>query len=74
MGDSAPAPPASFTPRLYGHTPPGGRPGAAGGTALSCVTRNRHLIGYCLSPDDLPALGVDMSHMAHPVSGAGRPC
>lgn len=28
------------------------------------VTRNGHLIAYCLSPHDLPALGVDMSRMA----------
>jgi hypothetical protein len=44
-----------------------GRGGCAaplGDGAQLRVTRNGHLIGYCLSPDDLPALGVDMSQMA----------
>jgi len=29
-----------------------------------CVTRNGHLVAYCANPNDLPALGADMSRMA----------
>jgi hypothetical protein len=46
------------TPRLWGSLAP------LGDGAQLRVTRNGHLIAYCLSPDELPALGVDMSQMA----------
>jgi len=43
------------------------RPGRAapiGDGPRLCVTRNGYLVACCASPDDLPALGVDMSRMA----------
>lgn len=43
---------------------PGSGPAPLGDGAQLRVTRNGNLIGYCLSPDDLPALGVDLSRMA----------
>jgi hypothetical protein len=46
------------------HTPPCASPAPLGDGAQLRVTRNGHLIAYCLSPDYLPALGVDMSRMA----------
>jgi hypothetical protein len=46
------------TRRLRGGTEP------LGNGAQLRVTRTGHLIAYCLSPDELPALGVDMSQMA----------
>jgi hypothetical protein len=44
--------------RRRGHADP------PGGGAYLCVRRDGRVAGYCASPDDLGALGVDMSRMA----------
>jgi hypothetical protein len=49
---------------LFASVPDGPSPAPLGDGAQLRVTRNGHLIGYCLSPDELPALGLDMSRMA----------
>jgi hypothetical protein len=54
----------TLTSRRPRRPTPGGCPAPLGDGAQLRVTRNGHLIAYCLSPDDLPALGVDMSRMA----------
>jgi hypothetical protein len=41
-----------------------GRLAPIGDGAQLCVTRHGCLIAYCASPDDLAALGVDLSRMA----------
>jgi hypothetical protein len=40
-----------------------GRPVPVGDGAQLCVRRYGCVIAYCASPDDLPALGVDLSQM-----------
>jgi hypothetical protein len=41
-----------------------GHAGPPGGGAYLCVRRHDRVAGHCASPDDLSALGVDMSRMA----------
>jgi hypothetical protein len=48
----------TIRPGRRGHAEP------LGDGAQLCVRRHGRVAGYCASPDDLGALGVDMSRMA----------
>lgn len=52
----------TLTGRRSGHRS-SARPVPVGEGAQLCVRRYGYVIAYCSSPDELPALGVDLSQM-----------